>query len=146
MIIVIILLFIIALPTLLNVIASALGLFWLYDFISNYGKHILFSCILLSISLAALYLYKNKEIIKWKYFKNKSEQICHKVIKQQFNNDPAVNPRQVFDEIVKLWVPLVKKLYPNSKPKDIAIKLGITPKGIEVKINSYILKNKQTAN
>ena len=69
MIIVIILLFIIALPTLLNVIASALGLFWLYDFISNYGKHILFSCILLSISLAALYpvSYTHLDVYKRQY-------------------------------------------------------------------------------
>lgn len=146
MIIIIVLLFIIALPTLLNIVASALGLFWLYDFMSNYGKYILFSCILLSISLATLYLYKNKEIIKWKYFKNKSERICHKIIKQQLNNDPTISSRQVFDEIVKLWVPLAKKLYPNSKPKDLGIKLEITPKGIEEKINNSMFKNKQTTN
>lgn len=140
MIIIILLLFVIALPVLLNIVAAALGLSWLYNFISTYGKYIVLSCILLAIVLILLYLNNNKEKIKWNYFKNKSEKLCTKIIKKQFDNNPTITSRQLFDEIVKHWVPLASKLYPNSKPKDLGIKLEITPTGIEKRINSSILK------
>lgn len=143
LLLIVVLLFIIALPNILNILATALGLTWLYSFISKYGKYILVSCIAIAIIILFLYIYKNKEKIKWNYFKRKTEQISHKIIKKEFNNNPAVTSRHVFDEIIKVWVPLVKKMYPNSTPKELGIKLGITPKGIQEKMDCTVLNEKE---
>lgn len=126
-ILIVILLLIIALPSILNI----LGITWFISKILSYKYYLL----TITFSIIAIYFYINKNKFKWYYFSKKTERIVSRTIEHEFYKNPSIASREVFDLIVKQWVPISNKLYPHISPKDLGIRLKVTPKGIEDRIN-----------
>lgn len=122
LLIIVILLLILTLPSIANIF---LGTAVVTSIIKYFPVIVSFLLILITV-----YIYKNFNQLKWKYFSTKSEKIVINTIKTEFHKDPSLNPRDIFDLIVKKWVPISKKIYPDVKPKDLGVKLKITPDGI----------------
>jgi len=130
--IIIILLFIIALPTIANILGAVLGLWVIVDFIVKYKYLILLG----AAAIGGIYAFDlhnkaNSEPRKWNTFQSKTMIIVRDAIDREFAANPLVTPRHIFDEVVKEWVPLAKKFYPDIKPRELGERLDVTPSGIQ---------------